>query len=209
VLGLLIAFSDMRASRVIPLVWLTSAILVVGLHRPQFSHHLILIYPVIAWIASLSTQLVRKRARRVALSAAGICLLAATAVSGAYKKRAPEGAMGPSFAAWLGQTSPHSWVLADNVMDAYRAGRLVPPELAVWSGKRVIAGYLPAKVLIGVVKSRRPERILLRRFHLPREFLDYLATEYASIAIGSVTSSETVEAGPPIRLYILRSAPAP
>ena len=40
-------------------------------------------------------------------------------------------------------------------MDAYRAGVLVPPELAVFSAKRRINGYLPTERIISVIRERR------------------------------------------------------
>ena len=64
----------------------------------------------------------------------------------------------------LQSSSPEAWVLTDNLLDAYFANRFVPPELAVWSGKRMNGGYLSTETLISIVKKRQPEQILLRRF---------------------------------------------
>jgi 4-amino-4-deoxy-L-arabinose transferase-like glycosyltransferase len=79
-LGLLAAFGRMSATRLVPLIWLVSAGLVVSLHRPYFSHQLILIYPAIAWVAALSMELIRDKTIRTAISFACILLLAASAL---------------------------------------------------------------------------------------------------------------------------------
>jgi hypothetical protein len=204
-LGLLAAFGRMSATRLVPLIWLVSAGLVVGLHRPYFSHQLILVYPAIAWVAALSMELIRDKTIRPAISFACILLLGASAVAGAYAQRAPKPGISASYAAWLAEAPPNSWVLADHAMDAYRAQRLVPPELAVWSAKRIIAGELPPQELIAVVERRRPERVLLRRFHQPQEFLDFLDSKYKYLNTSSVAPEE---GKPPVRQYVLRSSPA-
>src|SRR5262249_39634884 len=78
-------------------------------------------------------------------------------------------------------SSPNSWVLADNVIDAYRARRLVPPELAVWSDKRRTGGFLSRETLIAIIKKRRPEQIVLPRFEQPRALLEYLNSSYVMV----------------------------
>jgi uncharacterized membrane protein len=204
-LGLMVALGHLSLTRLIPLIWLASATLVVGLHRPYFSHQLILIYPPIAWIAALSIQLIREKASKSAIGLASIFVLGIIAAAGAYEQRALKAGTKSSYAAWLAEASPNSWVLADDAMDAYRAGRLVPPELAVWSAKRIIAGYLPANSLIAVVENRRPERVLLRRFQQPQELLDYLGANYIAVSTLPVEESKPKDGEPPVRQYILRS----
>ena len=200
-IGMLVAFGKITVAKIIPLVWLGSACLVVGLHRPYFSHQLILVYPAIAWIAALSIDVVNGKAR-VAAAIAGLLLLAVIAVKGAYEQRAPKFGYRAGFAEWLAKAPSDAWVLSDVAMDAYRAGRLVPPELAVWSAKRVIAGYLSADALIAVVEDRRPERILLRRFHQPKEFIDYLATHYTSVTTMPWAKLKRGKDDPPIYQFI-------
>ena len=200
-IGMLVAFGKITMVRILPLLWLASACLVLGLHRPYFSHQLILIYPAIAWIAALYINVVNGKVR-VAAAIAGLLFLAAIAVTGAYEQRAPKFGYRAGFAEWLAQAPSDAWVLSDVAMDAYRAGRLVPPELAVWSAKRIIAGYLPADALIDIVEDRRPERILLRRFHQPREFLDYLAAHYTSVTTMPWAKLNHGKDDPPIYQFI-------
>jgi hypothetical protein len=57
--------------------------------------------------------------------------------------------------------------------------------------------------LIAVVQKRRPERVLLRRFHQPQEFLNFLDSKYKTLSVAPE------EGKPPVRQYVLRSTPAP
>jgi hypothetical protein len=58
-----------------------------------------------------------------------------------------------------------------------------------------------------VVQNRLPERILLRRFRQPQKFLDYLGSEYISVATLPSAEADPKDADPPIRQYISKSAP--
>lgn len=80
-------------------------------------------------------------------------------------------------------SSTDAWVITDNLLDAFFANRLVPPELAVWSNKRMQGGYLPPEILISIVQKRQPEQILLRRFDQAPAFLDYLDLTYKRIPL--------------------------
>ncbi len=65
------------------------------------------------------------------------------------------------------------WIVTDMPIYAFRAGLLVPPELAVFTKKRLRSGFLSESQVIGVIDAYRPEQILLGRFKLDRlkEFL--------------------------------------
>jgi 4-amino-4-deoxy-L-arabinose transferase-like glycosyltransferase len=59
------------------------------------------------------------------------------------------------------------WLVTDRPMYAFRAGLLVPPELAVFSSKRVETGYLTASEVQAVIQRYQPEQILIGRFEFP------------------------------------------
>jgi hypothetical protein len=65
------------------------------------------------------------------------------------------------------------WIFTDNLMMAFRARILVPPEIATFSRKRMEAGYLTEADLIAVLERYRPEQVFLDRFEyaLLPEFL--------------------------------------
>ena len=169
----------MSATRLVPSSG-CSAGLVVGLHRPYFSHQLVLVYPAIAWIAALSMELIRDKTIRPAESLAIILLLGAGAVGepmrNGYRNPGSPQVMPP------GSPKRHPTRGSSPTTDhAYRAQRLGLPELAVWSAKRMIAGELPPKGLIAIVEIRLPEPSFLRRFHQSQEFLDFLTRSITTL----------------------------
>jgi PelA/Pel-15E family pectate lyase len=161
-----------------------------------------------AWIAALSLNLVPAGANRRSVATAGVAILA---MIGVWAAEAWGRKLLDSLATsdvWrypilLARSPPDSWVAADNLVDAYRAGRLVPPELAVWSDKRQDAGLLPMEAIVSTLEARRPERLLLRRFNVPRIFRKYLAIAYSRMPVVESASGRR-----PVRFYV-RATPNP
>jgi hypothetical protein len=59
------------------------------------------------------------------------------------------------------------WMATDLPMYAFRAGILVPPEMAVVSRKRLVAGDLPDQELVSIIRQYNPELVMLDRFDYP------------------------------------------
>jgi hypothetical protein len=59
------------------------------------------------------------------------------------------------------------WIVTDLPMYAFRLGVPVPPELAVFSAKRVETGDLDREDILAEVRKYRPEQILIGRFRFP------------------------------------------
>jgi hypothetical protein len=68
-------------------------------------------------------------------------------------------------------------MVTDRPMFAFRTGIAVPPELAVFSGKRFLSGSLTEKDIIRVIRSTNPEQVALTRFSMP-DVSAYLADNY-------------------------------
>jgi hypothetical protein len=68
-------------------------------------------------------------------------------------------------------------MITDRPMFAFRTGIAVPPELAVFSGKRFLTGSLTEKDIIRVIRSTNPEQVALTRFSMP-DVSAYLADNY-------------------------------
>ena len=191
--GLLVCLMRMKVSHVIPTIWLVSAGLVLALHRPLWDHHLLLLYVPIAWISALSIQLVSWPSRRSVICMGSIILLLTTGIWANYNFRLSVGplpvrsATSPEgewiFPALLRRAPAEGWTITDNLLDAYFADRLVPPELVVWSLKRMMGKYLTPEDLISIIQKRKPDQILLRRFDHARIFLDYLELDYECIPV--------------------------
>jgi hypothetical protein len=52
-------------------------------------------------------------------------------------------------------------------MYAFRAGVPVPPEMAVVSRKRLVAGDFPDQELVAIIQKYNPELVMLDRFDYP------------------------------------------
>jgi 4-amino-4-deoxy-L-arabinose transferase-like glycosyltransferase len=76
------------------------------------------------------------------------------------------------------QQSP--WIVTDEPMYAFRTGMLVPPNLVVFSKKRLESGQLPIPEILDTLRSYNPELVLLGRFGLP-ELDNYLNQHYQLI----------------------------
>jgi hypothetical protein len=191
--GLFVCLMRMKVSHVIPTIWLVSAGLALALHRPLWYHHLLLLYVPIAWVSGLSIQLISWPSRRSVFFMGSIILLLTKGIwandnfrssAGPLPVRSvtsPEGEW--IFPALLRRAPAETWIITDNLLDAYFADRLVPPELVVWSSKRMMGNYLTPEDLISIVRKRKPDQILLRRFDPDRIFLDYLELNYERIPI--------------------------
>ena len=73
------------------------------------------------------------------------------------------------------------WAATDQPFDAFAAGLLVPPELVVYSIKRIETHNLTPETLVAVIEARRPGQVMLRRSHVERTLRDYLDRTYARV----------------------------
>ena len=73
------------------------------------------------------------------------------------------------------------WMFTDLPLYAFRAGILVPPELAVITSKRLASGELPQAEIARLVEQYQPEVILLGRFDFP-ELSPILSARYVLLS---------------------------
>jgi hypothetical protein len=59
-------------------------------------------------------------------------------------------------------------IITDRPMFAFRSEREIPPELAVFSDKRLSTGWLTEDQVIAAIETVQPQIVLLARFSLPR-----------------------------------------
>ena len=69
------------------------------------------------------------------------------------------------------------WAVSDQPMIPFRAGIATPPELAVFSKKRINSGSLTEAQIIAAIDRYQPEQVLLTRFELPAVD-SYLEAQY-------------------------------
>lgn len=182
--------------RLIPAAWAVLATAVLVTHVPLWSHHLLILSVPLAWIggwtAAAAGQALRASGRipvRVGAVGAAILILGAgigLALPQAAQTRQVFSAPAPDedlaatrrLAEGRGE-SP--WVVTDRPMDAYRAGLLVPPPIAVYSEKRIKGGLLAPEEVKTVLEVYRPQQVSYRRFFMGKPARAYLKARYRRV----------------------------
>ena len=170
-----------------PAGWFVLVLLALLSHTPVWPHHVLLLMPALAWVGgvALTRAVTRLRgaslrwgqgmAAALAMSVVGLSLTIAM-----YKPRLDKadltkrsaGAVAERFAGLGG------WMVTDAPMDAFRAGLLVPPELAVYTWKRVKVGELTAQDVLDAIHHRQPRQVAFRRFSMDPDVLAFLDRHY-------------------------------
>jgi hypothetical protein len=76
------------------------------------------------------------------------------------------------------QASTH-WLFTDLPIVAFYTGLKVPPELAVFSTKRIASGSLSDAKLMNILQTYQPEQVLLGRYPKVKDVLEpYLSQDY-------------------------------
>ncbi|SDH69041.1 hypothetical protein [Roseospirillum parvum] len=198
--GLVASLIGWRWSRLLPVLWLAVAGLALMDHQPLWYHHLLLLVVPLAWLGGLAVAPLAAamasttpRWRRLAGLAAGLAVVyALSQVAGPIASQIarterdlvrPAGrADGKAVALLRTHSAPGQLVVTDRPMDAIRAGRLVPPALAVWTDKRRKTGQLSEADIQRIIEQTQPPVISLRRFNTSKDLRDWLEnthqTEY-------------------------------
>ncbi|MBU0584782.1 MAG: glycosyltransferase family 39 protein [Alphaproteobacteria bacterium] len=171
----------------VPLLWLVAGLLVLGFHRPLWQHHLLILVPPLCWLGGvgfkslfvpaerlgITNRVAEHRNRRVRLAgrllilalAPGLTILAYHNLKDARRtlNKAPrfDEELARTTLALLGDQS--GYLITDKPIDAFRFGKAVPPNLAVWSAKRVINGSIGEDEIVLEVKARPTSQVMLRR----------------------------------------------
>ena len=69
------------------------------------------------------------------------------------------------------------WFVTDTPMYAFRIKASVPPNLAVFSDKRILSGGLNEEQILAAIATYRPEQVFIGRFNFPA-VRDYLQDNY-------------------------------
>ena len=181
-----LAWSKRDGCALYPALWGVSAALLLAFHRPVWFHQQLLVsIPAALLAAELFTagpwlaRCLRGGRRRSAFALALACLCLALVGRQArrtYHKAVPWLAAGdePLQAAdWrltalmARHAAATRWVVTDRPMYAFRANLEVPPELAVVSEKRLLAGFLDGRLLMACIERYHPGQVALVRFPWP------------------------------------------
>lgn len=197
--GILLAWSRKNRCALYPAFWALAAGLVLFFHRPVWTHqHLLVSLPAALLAAEVFTagpwlkrclfvQGVnwRRRTAAVALSVAAAAMIGgqirrtyrATARELGEKDEMLQSEDWRLTATMVRHAGATRWVVTDRPMYAFRAHLMVPPEMAVVSEKRLLAGFSGERWLLACVERYRPEQVILARFPWPG-VRPYLATHF-------------------------------
>jgi tetratricopeptide (TPR) repeat protein len=196
--------------------WAVAAAYVLASHSPLwYHHHLLLGLPAAACAGVAAGELFARRTWRglsprdlvpaVARLTAAVLLtvLAVALLQG--RKREDTKLLASSdrdrFAAEVMReyAAETHWVLADRPMLPFRAGLATPPDVAVFTHKRIVTGALTLKDLLAVMERLQPEQVVLTWKTPPA-----LARELARAVEGRY-QMVVGDSGPfPLRLYVRR-----
>lgn len=181
--GLLLALWKRPLQLVAPLLWFLIAFISLAGHTPVWNHQVLLLLVPAGWIAGLGWGAIKGNrildALRLTGAAALVVVSANAGASGAQS--APVSADDPGFAAAASLSrfaGAGKWVASDSPMEVYRAGLLVPPEIVIYSLKRLIERQLDWTDLMVVLEGYRPEQALFRRYPVDDRIRDYLRDNY-------------------------------
>lgn len=180
--GILVIFIQQKWEGIFPLAWLGTASFLLLNHKPVWTHHYLVLSIPLAWLAaygslpfieffqkqSSSSNTNKSQSQKILIAAiSGILLIIMlTRLKPKIDVPSIQSDQSPDFAV-VNVLSEHKdgnqWVFTDAPIYAFYADLLVPPEIAVFSYKRVKTGQLKHEVLYSVLQDYRPEQILLSR----------------------------------------------
>jgi len=187
VLGVVMAFRQRRIWMLYPIIWMISACGILSFYQPIWSHHQMLItIPAallaggaaaegIGWLARLlKSGWQANLTSGLSVLALGLTLLVLIVrlpvVIELFQEKssissAPRAAYEDRVMRRISQYAPQThWMVTDLPMYAFRAGLLVPPDLAVISWKRLAAGDLSEADILATIQEFEPEQVLFGRF---------------------------------------------
>jgi hypothetical protein len=207
-----------RWQAVLPLVWLATVTLALIVHRPLRDHYTPLIIIPLCWGAALAVPVMMRSVRDWwneagsqrwgKLAVASLMLMLFVPAVARVPVRADEAARSlghrpsiewPQVRQDLSQYAAGTkWIFTDRPITAFYAGLRVPPEVAVFSHKRLLAGFFTPAEQLACLRRYKPEQVLLGRFQLDSLVLDHIDRCYTCI-----------NAGHEFRHYVRRPTPPP
>jgi 4-amino-4-deoxy-L-arabinose transferase-like glycosyltransferase len=166
---------EIEATNLIPILWLFLAVVVFATHKPVTPRHLIMTMVPLAWlggiaVSTLAHWIETTRMHLPSRRAFVTIVLAALLVAAAWTpirfgtvtpQRSPIAVIMERLKI---DAASEGWVVTDEAIEAYRAKVLVPPELAVFSLKRIRQGYLPAEMIMNAINEYQPSVVRFSRF---------------------------------------------
>ncbi len=169
-------------------VWLLLAVTTMMVHTPLRDHQLTVFLPPLAILAGgafgqMASHLTDLARRKTPLAWLGLGALAfylwslpATIQANLEASAAPQGGREQDAVAWLQKiTTAHDWIISDDQMLVFGAGRHTPPSLADTSIVLIKSGYLTVEELLAQTEEYRPPVVISWSGRFLLLLPDYLA----------------------------------
>ncbi len=188
VFGILEVLVKKRWEGLFPLAWLAAAGILLVNHRPIWYHHYHLLSIPLSWLAAYGVDSVVKFFRsknllpkfkpfnvkkRLIFSWAVLLVLSILSVVYIKYHKVIESDIAIRIQKYYRQfevvnllseyKDSTRWIFTDRPIYAFYADLPVPPEIAVFSIKRLVTGNLTEADLVGVLQKYQPEQVLLSR----------------------------------------------
>ena len=200
-LGAIACLLRFERRNLVVLFWILVAVVGLSIHRPLWKHHLVLLIVPLCWAAGagiqqgiqylLSGKFTTLQKPKLIYALVTAILLAGVVPNSLYlHQRFTQGNDIPeTFHRLNWFQSGDAWLVTDAPLDAYRLATLVPPELALYSEKRVKTGNLGSDQLQEVVNKYRPMQVSLRRKITPIEFREWMMARFRTTQSYSLRST--------------------
>ena len=176
-----------RRDELLPLLWLVVPAVGLMMHTPVWNHQVLLMLVPLAWLGGLALDRatgalwsVEGRWGRAVAVGVGTIMLAFCGVQ-AWRAQGPEphAKAKRALQEHIGRApATGAWMVTDSPLDAFRAGFLVPPELAVYSAKRQKAGALTARQVMLAIDRWQPQQVAFRRVKPEPQLQAYLGQRF-------------------------------
>lgn len=204
IVGISVILAKKQWEKKFPLVWLVIVILLLLNQKPVWYHYYLLISIPLTWLAAYGAISVFKFLQQerwdsnfqplkikklflpifaavlLTLSIIGIPVKMAVVQIENHTAMAEQQLNTEVVDLLLKYKQSTQWVFTDMPIYAFYTGLRVPPEIAVFSKKRLFSGNLTANKLFLILETYHPEQIVLGRFpEIHRELSSYIREKYS------------------------------
>lgn len=204
--GMILFIRKRQHQYIFPILWLSIVSIILFRHRPIWWHYYPLLSIPICWIASLapgnvSMQNEKRRPndridlflKYITIGSIGLTIILLPCKFERIYASLQEGAITFRQSTVLNFILKYKdktrWIVTDKPIFAFYVNKLVPPQLAAFSRKRVLAQNLSPYYLISIMEKYNPEQILFSRFEYDDRIKSYIENKYIKIFQGKMLES--------------------
>lgn len=186
-LGLVVVSKRWLREAWVPVLWLVVAVVAWLFHSPVWYHHMLIMLVPLAWLGGLGLTSIMNglQARSgpagtpVAIACAAVVMVLLARLALVDRPEEPAAVLKATAGDAVRRFSGlGGWLVTDTPLDAFRAGLLVPPELVVYSRKRIAVGQLTPEDVLESIRRRHPVQVSFRRLDVDPSILAYLGEHY-------------------------------